>query len=549
MIRGTFKISKKTTKGKTYYTAAVVKSYRENGKIRHKTLKSFGGVTLEEAQRLKLAYTAKSIEGLVHIDDIACEDGLLYGGIYLIRHLWERIGLDKALKGCRSYFSEIFAMVCQRIFSPDSKLQLTEWTPDTALSFLVGLKVEQPIPHRCYFALDKLLDNIKGFEESLPLIAGKFNQDLSRLYYDITSTYFEGSKVRIALYGYSRDRRPDKKQIVIGLVTTPEGFPLKVLIYEGNRCDRSTIQEVVGEIKNSFPNSEITIVLDRGMLSKNNIELIETSGYKYIIALRKADTSNILTSPPQESEMQQFKEGQYVRLHESLTDRYAIALNTQKREDDRRYREEKIAVAMNELEKLNKTIQKGQLTDRDKIIAKVILILNRYKVKRYIAWSVAEGKGQIIRHKRNDKEIARHEIHDGVYVLKTNKSDITSQEIVNAYKQLNRVEMAFRCLKDTLEIRPVYHWKEKRVKAHVYICVISYLIHTVIEYILKSKGISLSADSFLKRINRVKLITLIDKDGAVITHKVTKKMDDDTIAYLKEFGINTIKAEKMYWRK
>lgn len=112
MKKGTFKISKKTTKGKTYYTAAIVKSYRENGKVKQKTIKSFGGVTWEEAQRLKLAYTVKSIEGLVHIDDIECEEGVSYGGIYLVRHLWEQIGLDVALKGCRGYFPEIFAMAC-----------------------------------------------------------------------------------------------------------------------------------------------------------------------------------------------------------------------------------------------------------------------------------------------------------------------------------------------------------------------------------------------------------------------------------------------------
>lgn len=549
MKKGTFKISRKTTKGKTYYSAAIVRSYRENGKVKQKTIKSFGGVTWEEAQRLKLAYTVKSIEGLVHIDDIECEEGVSYGGIYLVRHLWEQIGLDAALKGCRGYFPEIFAMICQRLFAPDSKLQLIEWAPDTALSYLVGLKLEEPVPHRCYFALDKLIKDREILEESFPLIAKKFNQDLSRLYYDITSTYFEGSKVRIALYGYSRDRRPDKKQIVIGLVTTTDGFPLKVLIYEGNRCDKSTIQELLEEIKKTFPKSEITIVLDRGMITKKNLEFIETSGHKYIIALRKTDTANILTSPLKEKEMQLLKEGQYVRLHETLTDRYAVVLNVQKRDDDRQYREEKIQAAIKELDRVNKVIQKGHLVDRDKIIARVSLILNRHKVKRYITWSIPEGRGKSVKYIRNEKEITKDALYDGVYVLRTNKEDITSQEIVNAYKQLAAVEMAFRCLKDTLEIRPVYHWKEERVKAHVYICVISYLIHTVMEYLLKKNDMQLGADTFLKRINRVKLITLTDKDDKVISHKVTKKIDDEAKTSLTAFGIKTIKAEKMYWRK
>lgn len=174
-MKGTFKISKKTVKGKTYYTAAIVKSYREKGKVKQKTIKSFGGVTWEEAQRLKLAYTAKSIEGLIHIDDIECEEGVSYGGMYLVRHLWDEIGLNEALKGCRDYFPEIFAMVCQRLFEPDSKLHLLEWVPDTALSYLVGLRLGKPVPHRCYFALDKLITNIETLEESLPLIAKKFN--------------------------------------------------------------------------------------------------------------------------------------------------------------------------------------------------------------------------------------------------------------------------------------------------------------------------------------------------------------------------------------
>ena len=549
MKKGTFKISKKTTKGKTYYTAAIVKSYRENRKVKQKTIKSFGGVTYQEAQRSKLAYTAKSIEGLIHIDDIECEEGVSYGGIYLVRHLWERIGLNEALKGCRGYFPEIFAMVCQRLFAPNSKLHLNEWAPDTALSYLVGLRLQEPVPHRCYFALDRVITNREALEGSFPLIAKEFNQDLSRLYYDITSTYFEGSKLRIAFYGYSRDKRPDKRQIIIGLLTTVDGFPIKVFIYEGNRCDKSTIQEVMEEIKRTFPKSEITIVLDRGMITKKNLQYIEAMGYKYIIALRKTDSADIVNSPLNEAEMQPLKEGQYVRLFETLTDRYAVVLNVQKREDDYEYREGKIGEAIKELDKLNETIQKGHLVEREKIVGRVTLILNKYKVRRYIRWSVPEGNGKLVDYTRNEKEITRDAIYDGVYVLRTNKEGLSSEEIVNAYKQLMRVEMAFRCLKDVLEIRPVYHWREDRVKAHVYICVLSYLIHTVIEYLLKRKVIQISADTLLERIKRVKLITLTDKDNKIIAHKVTKKIDEETRQSLSAFGIKTIKAERMYWRK
>lgn len=549
MKRGTFKISKKRVKGKTYYTAAIVKSYRENGKVKQRTIKSFGGVTWDEAQRLKFAYSVKSIDGLIHIDDIEYEEGVSYGGIYLVRHLWDEIGLNASLRGCRGYFPEVFAMVCQRLFEPQSKLQLLEWAPDTALSYFVKLKLKEPIPYRCYQALDKLLEFKDDFEDSLSEVAKKYNQDLSRLYYDITSTYFEGNKVRIALYGYSRDSRPDKKQIVIGLVTTSHGFPLKVLIAEGNRCDKSTIEEIVGEIKRKFPDSEITLVLDRGMITRKNLELIEASGFNYIIALRKTDITQILTSPLKESEMELLKKGgQYVMFHETLTDRYAVVLNTKKRGDDFSYRKGRIEAALMEIERLNKTIKNGKLKDRDKIITKVSLILNRHKVRRYIRWSVTDGGG-VITFNRNDKEIQKDEIYDGVYVLRTNREDMTGEEIVNAYKQLNRVEMSFRCLKGTLEIRPVYHWKEERVKAHVYICVISYLIYTVMEYILKRNGLNLSVETFLKRINRVKLITLTDKDGKVITHKVTRKMDDETKAGLNACGIMSMKAKRMYWRK
>jgi len=224
-------------------------------------------------------------------------------------------------------------------------------------------------------------------------------------------------------------------------------------------------------------------------------------------------------------------------------------LNLQKRDDDYQYREGRIEAAIKEIDKLNNIIQKGYLVDRDKIIAKLSLILNKYKVRRYIRWSVPKSNGKLVNYSRDEKEITKDALYDGVYVLRTNKEDLTSEEIVNAYKQLNRVEMAFRCLKDTLEIRPVYHYKEERVKAHVYICVISYLIHTVIEYLLKKKGIQISADTFLRRINKIKLIRLTDKDHKVIAHKVTKKIDDETKKSLMAFGIKSIKVEQMYWRK
>ena len=339
-------------------------------------------------------------------------------------------------------------------------------------------------------------------------------------YHDITSSYFEGYKCIIAQYGYSRDKRNDKEQIVIGIVTTSDGFPIKCNIYPGNRPDKTTVAEVIGELKREYSIDEIVFVGDRGMLSEKNIKAIEELNQKYVMAIPRAWSKKYIKGVIiDERRMQKIKKDLYaISIPSSENQRFLLCLNTQKREDDRAYRESSIESIKEELDKLNAQMNSNtNIKTKDEAMRKAGAISKSNYTGKYFRIETVDSTNNPLsfelKYELKIKKIKEDERVDGTFLIRTNKEHCSNEKLLEIYKNLSKVENAFKIIKNDLDIRPMYHRKESRIKGHVYICVIAYFIIAAIEYISKKTNLNKSARKILRQLSKVNLLEISLPNG------------------------------------
>jgi transposase len=523
------KVTPRKKGDKTYYYAELVESYRENGKTKHKRILNFGSVDKETAQKLKIAFS-KDFDSFTNIDKVDFSKSVPYGEFYLLNSLSNQIGMFQAFH--KSFISTdrhitahtaveyIKGLVFQRISDPDSKLAFTEEYSHTSLPHFLNLKKEIDL-QTLYRSLEVLEANFSMVENHLYEWALKqFNQNDRELFYDITSSYFEGRKCVIAEYGYSRDKRRDREQIVIGLVTTSDGFPIKCTIYSGNKTDKTTVSDVVTDLKKRYPIEEVVFVGDRGMLTSNNIESIKDLKQKYVMAIPRTWTKKYLKDISiSESTMRKIKDDLYAKfLPEIDGQRFLLCLNTQKREDDKNYRLHCIEKIKSELEKLNQSLGENKnIKTRDEAMKRAGGISRRNKSGKYFAIETIDSDenplGFSLKYELKLDKVKDDERLDGTFVIQTNEKEYEDEKLIKIYKNLNKVENAFRIIKHDLDVRPMYHWKEERVKGHVYVCVIAYFLMMAIEYIAKQHSYEKTARAILQQLHRIHLLDIDLPDG------------------------------------
>lgn len=305
---------------------------------------------------------------------------------------------------------------------------------------------------------------------------------MQELFYDITSSYLEGHQCIIAEFGYSRDHRGDREQIVIGLVTTYDGFPVKCNIYPGSTVDKSTVETMVSDLCNNFPIDEFVFVGDRGMLTQKNIEAIVALDQKFVMAIPRAWTKKYLRDIDiSENEMEEIKENMFAKFLPELNgQRFLLCLNTQKRTDDTTFRNHGLQAITEKLKILNTSLgtSNKKIKTRDEAMKKVGAILKKNKCGKYFEVKTIDNSNNLLgfelMYKIDQDKIALDQRLDGTFVIQTNDQKYESKRLIEIYKNLNKVETAFRIIKNDLNIHPMYHRKESRVKGHVYICVLAY---------------------------------------------------------------------------
>jgi len=388
------------------------------------------------------------------------------------------------------------------LIKPSSDLSAYDWMKN---DYSEKLDVKE---HQVYRALDYFIERKDNIEKKIfESLKTKLNLNTDLIHYDLTSSYFEGLKCEIAFYGHSRDHRKDRKQIVIGLVMC-EGIPIYHEVYEGNTVDKSTLKEMVDNLKEKIGIKKTAIVADRGLITEDNLEMLEDKEYDFVLGFQRRNNniSKGYLIKEINSEQKQFakeigketikrNDKEYVR-------RYILCLDQNTKKDRLKNLEEiKINIEL-KLSELKEKYAKSQKNKKGKKITKESLILQAYKIagKNKRLFEIKEDKGLKFSLKKESYEYEKKIA--GKFLIITNTTN-EAIEIMKTYKELQMVENAFDEIKNFLDIRPIEHHKKSRVKAHVFVCVLGFLIESIIEKFSKE-----SARKTIKKLKRVKIINL-----------------------------------------
>ena len=411
-----------------------------------------------------------------------------HGHVCLILETIKKLNLDTIIshKNCRNR-DLIMGMITARIINPTSKLATVRGFNNQTCSNSLGklLKLEKATENELYSALDWLVKNQEKIENKLASIHLK---EGSLVLYDVSSTYIEGTACELAKYGYNRDKKKGKTQIVFGLLCDKNGCPIAIEVFEGNVKDTSTIGKQIEKVRTRFDIKNVVWVTDRGILTNNKInELVKpVEGLDYITGLTKAQIKKL--AEVDAIQLGLFDEVNLVEIsHEDYGDeRLIVCRNPLIAKKNHHQREGLLKKVEKELEKivLATVREKRKLKEKDKIALRVGRVLNKYKVNKYYELEIKEDS---FSYRRKEELITTEKALDGVYIIRTSvkKEVISAEETVIAYKNLSQVERAFRCYKSMdLKVRPIYHYKSDRVKAHIFLCMLAYYVEWHLKQLL-----------------------------------------------------------------
>lgn len=465
-------------------------SFHKDGKTKHTQHGRITGCTLAQLKLLQHAFR----ENVIPADSPEAFQILQskeYGASFALLEMIKRTGLDRAIYSKpQPWVNSVLAMVIGRVIYAGSKLSLCHLQENTSLWELCGVTGKIDVEKHCYLPLDKLLARQKMIQKKL---AKKHLKDGQLVLYDITSSYLEGEYAQSALveFGYNRDGKKGHEQIVIGLLCNKEGCPVGVEVFRGSTKDSTTVVDKINEIRKVYGIQKIIFVGDRGMVTKHNLEILSekkeiSNGLLTITALTRADINQLLENNVIQPEL--FDEHSIVEVTDptDFQKRYCLCRNPIRAEKDLATRK---ALLQKTKEKIEAIAAYKNSTTVEILGARIGKILTQYNTGKYITWSVEsdqEGEKAVVKSRNhkvvwafNESILDREEKLMGCYIITSNvkAEDMTALQIVASYKKLIAVEKAFRNLKTVqLEVRPIYHKRDDRIRAHVFLCMLAYYI-------------------------------------------------------------------------
>jgi len=547
------KINTIKSKNGTYKYAKLVESYWDHNKnySRQKIILNFGRLNSDEDLKKCQRILQQHRQGneFVKLNDLHITSSKSYGVFHITKILFKKYGITKILKKELSstkhkcnIFDIIQALIVNRLENPLSKNKAFDY-----------IKQDYPFEIDCkkddlYSAMDVLQNKKETIEFQLfETLRSKLNLNLSKAHYDITSSYFEGHKCAIAMYGYSRDHRRDRKQIVIGLVLV-DNIPTYHEVFEGNTQDKTTVTDVVDKLRNKFGLKTTTIIGDRGMLTEANIQNLESKNQDYILGFSKDGnkiTEEILQMdiPIKESKSDNAKITKSEKITFKSEDKkeitstrgYVLCIDKNTKKEQLETLDDVREFIENELTNLRKNYlisQNNKSKNKqsyENLVPKVKKVIRRNKKLFDITWK--EKKPEGFEFKLNNSWYERERKAAGKFVIITNKKVTNACNILKSYKELNTVESSFNCVKNQLGIRPINHYKELRVKAHVFICILSLLIEKIMERQLKD----MTAQNAIDELKRIKVCNVETSSSMKrILTKISLKQKE----VLKKLNIN-----------
>jgi transposase len=460
----------------------------------------------------------------VNINKVSVERLCHFGDVYLGLLLWNKLGFADF---CREHMEEGRAeipwsvmasiLVLARFCAPSSELQIAEsWYDKTALDDLLGVPCDKINDDRLYRALDALLPHKDALCKHLQQRYGElFGSTFDFLFYDITSTYFEGTANGNpqAKRGYSRDSRPDCPQVCIGLVATKEGLPIAFEIFDGNRTDVTTAQEMVELMETKYGKANRVWVLDRGMVSEDNLEFMRNSKARYLAgtpkSLLKKFERQLL-----EQNWEEVRPGVEVRLcssPEGADETFVLCRSVGRKEKENAILNRFVTRLEDKLVKLAERADTGKIRDKQKVERQIGRLLERNsRAASLFTVTVTEKDNHLsIDIKKNNERYGWALETGGSYILRTNWKETDPKLLWNTYIQLTEVEDAFRTTKHDLGMRPIFHQKKERTQAHILVCFLSLALWRTLQQWMFASGLGTVPRKLLEEIKEIKSLDVL----------------------------------------
>jgi transposase len=563
-------------RGKTHTYWRLVRSVRRGGTVVQETVAQLG--ELDVQGRAKARALARHITGrgdqrelfeaasapaetiAVRLDKIRLERRRVFGSVWLGWTLWRAVGLDGVCAELLPTGRETVpwplmavVLVLARLCDPSSELHIAEdWYRSTALEDLLGVPSEQLNDDRLYRALDRLLPHKAAIEAQLKERLGTlFSLDYDLLLYDVTSTYFEGlgGSNPQAQRGYSRDHRPDCKQVNIALVVTRGGIPLGYEVFSGNRTDVTTMQEIVETIESRYGKAERIWVMDRGMTSRKNVAWLQQTGRRYLIGTSRTELRRWEREIASEHDWTTVREGGEVKLCAGRTGQeiFLLCRSAERRAKEQGMHARFAARIEAGLDKLAQRIERSRKAlDRSALERQIGRLLgrNRRAAGRYHIQLVGDPALPAklrLRWGINKPWDERTRQHEGCYILRTNVTNWTPETMWRTYIQLWEVEAAFRIHKTELSIRPIWHQKQDRVQAHILVCFLAYVLWKTLEQWQTRAGLGNSPRTILTELGRIQstdvVLPLADNPSRHVRLRCVVRPDKDQAVLLDRLGL------------
>jgi len=440
-------------------------SYREDGKVKKETICRFTGLSLEQLRAMQAAIQGK----MVSKEDFKVTSSREYGASFACLSLMKETGLDKAIfsRPKENWARSSLAMIAGRLIYAGSKLSLSHCGSYSALWETFGID-DVDVNINCYDAMDKLIERQDAIQKKL---AQKHLENGVLVLYDITSCYMEGEykDSELVSFGYNRDQKRGHEQIVISLLCSRDGCPVAVEVFKGNTKDETTVLAQISGLKEKYGIKKVIFVGDRGMITRSKYEKIDHDTVKVISALNHSAIRGLCEKGIVQLGL--FDEMDVAEAVEGNI-RYCLCKNPDMAAKETATRR---ALLKKTAEELDRIVACTRKTKYSKEI-RAGKVVNKYKMGKFI---IFEGEGDNLQYTLNETKIEQEALLDGCYVIYTDASpeDLTAVETVESYKSLIKVEQAFRNMKTVqLEIRPVYHKKDERIKCHVFICMLAYYV-------------------------------------------------------------------------
>lgn len=523
--------------GKVHRSWRLVRSVRVGRRVIQQTVTHLG--ELDAAGRLRARALARALIGEpehadlfddgtrdqtigVRLKGVRIERGRLFGNVYLALALWRACRLDEfaveqipAGKEEVPWEKMVAVLVAARLCEPSSELHIAEdWYRRTALSDLLQLNDALVNKDRLYRALDRLLPHKAALEAHLSQRVGElFAVDNEVLLYDVTSTYFEGEAAANAQAkrGYSRDHRPDCKQVCIALVVTFDGFPLGYEVFPGNSHDATTVRQIVETMEARHGTVGKVWIMDRGMASAENVAWLRETGRRYILGTPKSELRKWAPALAEKTHWREIRDGIEVKLcaaPDGGQETFILCRSQDRIEKERAMHARFSARIEQALAKLQARIAKSQKRlNRDAINRQIgrLLQRNQRAAARFaIALKDADTPaGCVLEVSVQDSFDQWAMLSEGAYLLRSNVTEWSDEKLWKAYIQLTQAEAAFRIQKDQLSIRPIWHQREDRVQAHILVCFLAFVLWKTLELWQERAGLGNSPRTLLEELARI----------------------------------------------